>query len=223
MRRAWTLVATLTVASCAPGTQHSPSALETSQEGWRNLFPGKDLKGWSRVDFDPKVTRKVWSVSEDGTLLQCDARGGIKELLMFEEEFGDGILHVEWRWGMDQGEKPNYNGGVFVRTSADGKIWTQAQVARAEKPPVVGDLFAMVPVGGKVQRVEAFQKGPSREKPVGEWNTYEVTCRGKEITLWVNGGVTSTWSDCPVPRGHLALQAEFAAYEYRSVRFKPFP
>ena len=26
-----------------------------------------------------------------------------------------------------------------------------------------------------------------RVKPAGEWNTYEITCKGRNVTLWVNG------------------------------------
>jgi hypothetical protein len=25
-----------------------------------------------------------------------------------------------------------------------------------------------------------------RVKPAGEWNTFEITCKGKDVTLWVN-------------------------------------
>jgi len=101
------------------------------------------------------------------------------------------------------------------------RTWIQAQVARGDKPPVVGDLIGMLLEDGKPKRSDLAQKGPSREAPVGEWNTYEITCKGKTVSLWVNGGQTIVWENFPLLRGHLALQAEFAAYEFRSLKFKP--
>jgi hypothetical protein len=211
--------AVLLVMGCA--TQESKSALEADPKGWIDLFPDKDLKGWTRADFDPKVTKKVWGVSDDGKLLEVDGRGHVKEYLVHEKESADGIFHVEWRWGKDQGDKPEYNGGILVRSSADAKTWVQAQVARGSKPPVVGDFILVQPLDGKPQRKDYIQKGANREAPVGEWNTYEITCRGRTVTLWVNGAVTATLEDCPITKGHPGIQAEFALYEFRSIKFKP--
>lgn len=210
----------VSIAACAH-QDGAKSALESDPKGWIDLFPDKDLKGWIRATVDPKAKQKVFGLSEDGKLLVVDGRGHVLENHLYEKEFTDGIYHVEWRWGKDQGEKPEYNGGVYVRAAADAKTWIQAQVAHAPKPPVVGDFIKMIPVDGKPQRADVIQKGPSREAPLGDWNTYEVTCKGKSISLWVNGGVTATIDDCPFPSGRVGLQAEFALYEVRAVKFKP--
>jgi hypothetical protein len=214
------LIAVLLVAAGCASPDGSKSELEKDPSGWVDLFPGRDFKGWKRVPIDPLSPKQVWTHSADGKTLLCDGTGGVKELLINDEERGDGTFHVEWRWGKDQGEKPNYNGGIYLRSSADGKTWIQAQVARGPKPPVVGDFIGMLMEDGKPKRTDLAQKGPSREAPLGEWNTYEITCKGKTITLWVNGGVTCVWEDFPILRGHLGLQAEFAAYEFRSVKWK---
>ena len=42
-----------------------------------------------------------------------------------------------------------------------------------------------------------------RVKPAGEWNTFEVTARGKTLTLWVNGAVTCQFEDCGAEKGRL--------------------
>jgi hypothetical protein len=203
--------------------QESKSALDSDPTGWVDVFPGKDFKGWKRMPLDqvsPLATKAVWKHSEDGKILFCDGTGGVKELLLNDEERADGIFHVEWRWGKDQGEKPTYNGGIYLRSSEEGKTWIQAQVARGPKPPVVGDLIGMLLEDGKPKRTDLAQKGPGREAPVGEWNTYEITCKGKTVSLWVNGAVTCVWEDFPIAKGRLGLQAEFAAYEFRSLKWK---
>src|SRR5258706_6603101 len=155
------------------------SLLETDSAGWLDLFPDKDFKGWKRVPIDPLASKVVWKHSADGKTLICDGTGGVKEVLIQEEERGDGVFHVEWRWGKEQGEKPNYNGGIYLRSAPDGKTWIQAQVARNAKPPVVGDLIGMLMVDGKPTRTDKVQAGPSVEAAVGNWNTYDIVCRGK--------------------------------------------
>ena len=145
-------------------------------------------------------------------------------MLLTEREFGDGSLHVEWRFLAPQTAVPSgasavYNGGVYVRSALDGKSWVQLQVALAEKPPVVGDIIAHVP--GRAERVDVFQTQPSAAVPIGEWNTYDVSLRGPTIALSVNGKPAATWAACPILSGHLGLQAEGSPIEVRAFRYRP--
>jgi hypothetical protein len=64
-------------------------------------------------------------------------------------------------------------------------------------------------------------KGHTQARDVGEWNTDEVTCKGKEVSVWINGAVATTWKECPTPRGHVGMQAEFYFIEFRNLKFKP--
>ena len=57
-------------------------------------------------------------------------------------------------------------------------------------------------------------------KPVGQWNTLEVTARGKEITLWVNGAVTCKLPDCGQAKGRLGLEGEGYQIEFRNLKVK---
>ncbi|MCI0458923.1 MAG: DUF1080 domain-containing protein, partial [Gemmataceae bacterium] len=184
-----------------------PSALEADPSGWIDLLPGRDLNGWRRVVLPPDEklnSKNPWSVDPERRLLLCDGVG-VKEMLLHEHERGDGVFHVEWRF-RPVPDKSGYNGGVYVRSALDGKSWFQAQVAHLMQPPRLGDLFFERTVNGKPERVVIAGKGHELGKPLGEWNSYEVTCKGKEITVWINGAVATTWNECPVPRGHVGLQ-----------------
>ena len=64
------------------------------------------------------------------------------------------------------------------------------------------------------------QQPASRVKPAGEWNTFEITCRGKDMTLWVNGAVTNQWHECEVKKGYVGLEAEGCRIEFRNVKVK---
>lgn len=59
-----------------------------------------------------------------------------------------------------------------------------------------------------------------RVKPAGEWNTLEVTARGKVLTLWVNGGVTCQFEDCGPEKGYLGLEGEGYRIEFRNLKVK---
>lgn len=187
----------------------------------QDLMPKSDLAGWRRVPIEPLVQKPVWTMGADGKTLIIEGVGA-KEMLLFEKELGDGVLHVEWRFrkveATDPTKKVVYNGGVYARTTLDGKVYVQAQVAHQDKPPVVGDVIAQVP--GKKERVNVYQTAASPERPIGEWNTYELTMHGKSIELVVNGKPTVSWKDCPMPRGHVGLQAEGAVVEVRALRYR---
>jgi hypothetical protein len=184
------------------------------------LLPPREHQGFVRVPIKPLAAKSVFA--SDGKLLVVDGVDAT-EMLLSEREYGDGVFRVEWRWRKHADPKGLYNGGVYVRTAADCKTWVQAQVARQEKAPVVGDLMADLPAGadGKPLRVERFQTGPSPEAPLGEWNVYEIECRGPRIALRVNGKLTAVWEDCPFPRGRVGVQGEFGIWEIRSMTWTP--
>jgi hypothetical protein len=149
--------------------------------------------------------------------LICDGVG-IHEMLLYDKELADGVLHVEWRFKRIEGKK-GYNSGVYVRTSADGSVWHQAQVGNLN----VGYLFGVTLVDGQPQKMRVNAKGTQRGREAGEWNTFEITCKGKNITLWVNGAATAEWDNCQVPKGHVGLEAEGWYIEFRNVKFKQIP
>lgn len=190
-------------------------------EEWQNLLPPATLAGFRRVPIDPLAAKTVWQVRPDGVLFIDGV--GAKEMLLSEREIGDGRLQVEWRFLPAQTASaeapPTYNGGVYVRTPLDGKSWVQLQVARADKPPVVGDLIAQVP--GKAERVDVFQTAPGAAPAVGDWVRYDITMRGSSIELSVDGRPAATWADCPMLTGHVGLQAEGAPIEVRALKFMP--
>lgn len=194
----------------------------SAQDGeWQDLFPGKNLAGWKRVPIAPdaKLNEKnAWSVDVQNKVLLCDGVG-VKEMLLFDKEFGDGVFYVEWRFRKVE-DDPIYNSGIYVRSKSDGLTWHQVQVAHTKKPPYMGDIFRIPDVTKPVPEVVAIGDGPKHVKAPGEWNTYEITCKGKTISVAINGNKTCTWNDCPVPRGHVGMQAEFFFIEFKNLKFK---
>ncbi len=219
---ALSIAPTAVLAASALGAPESPasesrSALEAEPRGWKNLLPGRKLKGWTRLPVPATGTlgREQWHVDPDTGHLVCDGDGG-HDWLRYDRELGDFIYHVEWRYFPVEG-KTGYNSGVYARSSADGGIWHQAQVGSA----FGGYLFGQTLVGGEKKGFN-FSRDlkTQRVRPAGEWNTYEITCRGRTMSLWVNGGTTNDWQDCEVPRGYVGLEGEGWKIEFRSLRLK---
>jgi len=190
------------------------SLLESEPAGWLDVQPKADLAGWVRLAWPPATDLgpQQWSVDAATGHLVCDGKGA-HEWLRFDREMGDAAFHVEWRFAPVEGAD-KYNSGVYARNSKDASSWHQAQVGLQG-----GFLFGVTPVAGVAKRL---QQAPAaaRVRPAGEWNTYEVVARGRTLTLWVNGAVTSEIA-VDVPRGHFGLEAEGWRIEFRNMRVKP--
>lgn len=201
----------------AAWSQETKNALESDPAGWVDLLAG-GLKEWKRVPIPPggKLNPKnAWSLADDGKTLVCEGVG-VHEMLLFDKEIADGIFHVEWCFRKLEGKK-GYNSGVYVRNSADGQVWHQAQVGSKN----VGAFFGKTLQDGKLASIPANRKpGPQRGLEAGQWNTFEITAKGQTITLWVNGAVTAVWDSCTVPRGYFGLEAEGYAIEFKNIKFK---
>jgi hypothetical protein len=207
----------------------TPSALAQQPEGWVDLTPGPGLAGWSRLA--PISTRGVvsvvnrdlaiWVVDRRTGVLDCRGHlapagetNGSHEMLRYDRELGDFVFHVEWRF-VDPARK-GWNAGVYARVHGP-TIWHQAQVGNASG----GYWFGDSPDGsGKVVR-QQFEARENRVKPVGQWNSYELTGRGDTLTLWVNGAVVSEWRGLKVRRGQVGLEAERHHIEFRNLKLKP--
>jgi len=222
-------------AGCSPGllllavvaagslgaAEPTPSALESEPSGWISIMPPADLNGWSRVPVPPgePLGKQQWHMDESGKILVCEGDGG-HDMLLCNREFGDAVFHVEFRYTKVEG-KSGYNSGVYVRNSTDGAIWHQAQIGDAAG----GYLFGETPGPDGQKRffttTEEVKEG--RVKAAGEWNTLEITARGKTLTLWVNGAVTCQVADCGRPKGLVGVEGEGFRIEFRNLKVKRLP
>ena len=60
----------------------------------------------------------------------------------------------------------------------------------------------------------------SKVYPPGEWNTYEITCKGKVLSIWTNGSMTCIADNCGALKGVVGLEAEKWRVEFRNIRLK---
>ena len=176
------------------------------------LFNGRGLSGWVFVlrdkDVDPMT---VWSVS-DG-VIHCTGRPS--GYMRTEADYADYRLHVEWRWPERVG-----NSGVLVHMSLPDTVWPRSIEAQLNW----GDAGDFWVIGGAefAEHVEtSIRRVPKRagssENPVGQWNTYEIVCRGNTIRAFVNGVLQNEATKAAVSSGKICLQSEGRPIEFRNI------
>jgi hypothetical protein len=187
-----------------------------------HLFNGKDLSGWTPVlDQAGADPARTWSVA-DG-VLKCTGKpaGYIKT----DREFGDYVLTLQWRWpaGTAGG-----NNGVLVHASTPRAlgIWPKSIEVQLFKGNA-GDLWVIgteLDVPDEAKRKEGRRHKnltDGSEKPIGEWNRLEITCKGDTIRVKVNGDLVNEATNCSVTRGAICLQSEGAPIEFRDIVLTP--
>jgi hypothetical protein len=201
-----------------------PAAPAEEKEGFTKLFNGTDLTGW-KTYLDPRKNAdpaKIWTIT-DG-VINCE--GSVNGYLITEKDYSDYVLRLKWRWGKRLGKNPN--SGVFVHVSGPDKIWPkglEAQLASGQ----AGDIWLVGEFAAKIDPDRQDKRTPRHyfrtvregvEKPLGEWNQYEITCKGNAVKLVVNGQELNTATDCEASTGKILLQSEGSEIEFKDIEIK---
>jgi hypothetical protein len=193
------------------------------EEGWIKLFNGKDFSGW-KMFLDPTSKANpeaIWKVN--GGMIVCE--GSVYGYLLTEKEYDNYILKVQWRWGKKIAKWRN--SGVFVHVSGPDKIWPKGVEAQLEAGHA-GDIWLVDQFSLKVdpnRRDPKISRHYYRlkdrvENKIGEWNQYEITCRGDAITLVINGQTVNEGTEAERTKGRILLQSEGAEIHFRDVELK---
>jgi hypothetical protein len=174
------------------------SAVPASQagQGWTVLLDGKSLKGWNVVG------DANWNVAE-GTV-QADKGTGF---LVTPASYRDFQITLEF-WVSDDA-----NSGVFLRCS-DPKTINQMNAYEV-------NIFDKRPdqsyrTGGIVD----VAKPASVIMTGGKWNTYDITAKGSQLTIVLNGTKVVDVQDTKHAEGPIALQYGAGTVKFRNVRIR---
>jgi hypothetical protein len=193
---------------------------------FRNLFNGKDLKGWVNVNTAPDT----WKVRK-GTLICSGKPIGV---MRTDRQYENFILEIEWKH-MEAGG----NSGVFVwseGTPFENDPLTKAievQMLELEWATqhnqtdayVHGELF---PTMG-MKAIPDNPRGPrsksleNRARGKGEWNKYVVVCVDGTVKLSVNGKFVNGLRASERKKGYICLEAEGAEIHFRNIRILELP
>ncbi len=151
----------LAIASFASAADNANTLTEEEKKaGFELLFSGKDLQGWEY--------RGNWKVV-DGAMARTDRGGGISyRLKPIPDDF-----ELRFEWKVAKGS----NSGVYYRPGQfEYQILDNANHADGRNPRTsAASLY--------------FCMAPSKDvtKPVGEWNSGRIVCKGTIIQHWLNG------------------------------------
>ena len=145
-----------------------------SEEGFVDLFNGKNLDGWTG---DKKSYQ-----AQDGMIVINPDAGDSGGNLYTEKEYDNFVLRFEFQL------TPDANNGLGIHAPSTGNVaydGIELQIID-NKQTKYGELKPWQ-YHGSVYGVIAAKR--DFQKPVGEWNEQEVVVRGSKIKVTLNGTV----------------------------------
>ncbi len=203
MLRNWTAGLLLAGVALVPANAPTGAAEEKKDEGFVQLFNGKDLTGWKTHPDSPGQ----WKV-EDGVLI---GSGPPSHLFSERGDYENFIYRVEAKIN-DKG-----NSGQYFRTRFGPGFpkGYEAQINSTHRDPVkTGSLYNFVKVTETLV-------------PPDTWFTQEVIADGNHIIIKVNGKTTVDFIDKEntYTKGHFALQQHDpgSVVQVRKIEVKELP
>ncbi len=193
-------------------------AQNTNDEGFLPLFDGTDLSKWTI----PEGDNGHWKLvdQDGGKVIDYDARSeapGAKDLVT-KQEFGNYVLKLDWRIK----ETPYMNPGIpYVLPDGTHAHDVKGKPLSLTLPDSDSGVFPRYPFvkaqvniwcwpigSGEVYGYRMDAKMPPEvragvtpktqaDKPVGEWNEFEITMLGDRLTVVLNG--TKVLDDAQLP------------------------
>lgn len=182
------------------------------------LFNGKNLDGWVIFCSDESVDPDTYFYVKDGMIETIGVPIGYART---EKEFENYKLHVEWRYP----EEP-VNSGIMLHVTGPDMIWIshyQAQLKYLNAGDFIvhgvgnsATLRDTVYTSTETEKPLIPKMNPTNENPAGEWNSYDIVCKGSTIEVYVNGLLQNVATNCTHAKGAIGLQAEGSKIQFRN-------
>lgn len=222
------------VASAAPDDS-KPNALTAKEQeaGWKLLFDGKSLDGWS--NFKSEKIRPGWVVKE-GTLVCANPKDAGD--LVSKDQFAAFELQLDYN--ITEGGN---SGIIFHVTNEGGAVWATGPEfqlednAKAADPQRCGWLYGLYepPVDPKTGKIL------DATKPAGEWNHVRLVVSPDKCFHEINGVryfeyvmgsedfkarvAKSKFGSMPLfaksGKGFIALQGDHGSISFRNIKVRP--
>lgn len=186
-----------------------------------SLFNGKDLDGWEPIV--PELAGKtpgpasVWSV-KDGVLI---CAGNPVGYIRTKKDYTNYVLRLQWRFDPAKGAG---NSGVLLRMVGQDKVWPKSVEAQLHSTNA-GDFWNIDEYKMTVAKERTSGRNTKKthmaERPIGEWNEYEIVVNKGDIILYVNGEELNRATGVEENAGKICLQSEGAEIQFRNIRLVP--
>jgi len=206
------------IAAIAVGCQTGQKHADTDKPRTISLFNGKDLSNWTAFFKDPNTRMEDVFTVQDGVIHDKGKPAGY---IRTKDTYTNFLLKVQWRF-VKKG-----NSGVLIRVQEPDKVWPKAVECQLNSGDA-GDIWVIdhFPIQVAPERTKdrhTVKMKPSNEKPIGEWNQYEITADHQHLVLKVNGEIQNEATGFAEMPGHILLQAEGAEIEFRNIELTPLP
>ncbi|MEM0897334.1 MAG: family 16 glycoside hydrolase, partial [Verrucomicrobiota bacterium] len=156
---------------------------------FRSLFNGQNFDGWKNSG--------NWVIADDGSIFREKKGGGL--VYTAEKVPDDFELRFEWKVG----EKSN--SGIYYRPSQyEYQILDNGTHNDGKNPRTsAASLYFCI------------QPSEDATKPVGEWNTGKVICKGTIVQHWLNGKkvIHFDYADPDAPKGGSVRQGTRVSFD----------
>jgi 3-keto-disaccharide hydrolase len=208
--------------------------MQNVEPGFTSLFNGKDLAGWvyGRRGTAENKSGKGYQV-ENGIIYSTKEDGGN---LYTVKEYSDFVLRFDVRL------TENANNGIGIRAPLEGDAaYVGMEIQVLDDGGSEYTNLRPYQYHGSIYGMVAPKRG--FQKPVGEWNSEEITAKGRQITIKLNGTtivdanlddvkdeeMLKTHRDLSKPegsrgiantKGHIGFLGHGARVEFRNIRIR---
>ncbi|MBV8882069.1 MAG: DUF1080 domain-containing protein [Planctomycetaceae bacterium] len=195
------------------------------EEGFTSLFNGKDLSGWIYGKKGNGENKSGEGYRVENGVIYCTVKDGGN--LYTEKEYGDFVLRFEFKL------TENANNGIGIRAPLEGdSAYVGMEIQVLDDSGSQYKNLRPEQYHGSVYDCFAAKRGS--QKPVGEWNTEEITAKGRQITVKVNDQVIvdvnlddlkdeaklKKHPGIKNAKGHIGFLGHGARVEFRNLRVK---
>jgi hypothetical protein len=179
----------------------APPAAAQSGPGWVTLLDGKNMGDWDRTN------ETNWRL-EDGAVVADKKPAKGTAHLVTKQKYKDFQIYAEF-WASDDA-----NSGIFIRCqdpkNPGAKSCYEVNIFDQRKDPTYG-----------TGAIVYFAEVNPMPKAGGRWNTYEITAKGRTITIVLNGKKTVELHNGMFEEGPFTLQYGSGVVKFRKVAVKP--
>lgn len=173
---------------------------EEKSSGWKLLFDGKTLDGWT-----PEGEAK-WRVA-DGVIV-CDAGGD--GWLRSRDQGKDFSLRLEFR------NSPQGNSGIFLRSANKGQPYPAPDHGYELQINNEEPKFATGSIEDYIQRLRDVKPAPD------QWHSFDITADGEHFVVKLDGDKVLDGKSDKFKSGYIGLQFhKDSKIEFRNLKLKP--
>jgi hypothetical protein len=198
---------------------------QNAEDGFMPLFNGKDLSGWIYGKKAGGENKSGAGYAVENGVVFCTEKDGGN--LYTAREYGDFTLRFEFKLS------ENANNGIGIRAPLEGdSAYVGMEIQVLDDSGSEYRHLRPEQYHGSIYDCFAAKRGS--QKPVGEWNTEEITAKGRQVTVTVNGQVIvdahlddlkdeaklKKHPGLQNAKGHIGFLGRGSRVEFRNLRIK---